>query len=74
MTLAEARNVVYARKSELEDELADSPTPYEKRLILLNLNACSEMLLYLDMLSKGLKPTFSIHTDYVPIIKKEVLA
>lgn len=74
MNIAQAREIVYARKSELEDELTDSPTPYERRLILLNLNACSEMLLYLDMISKGLKPTFSIHTDYVPIIKKEVLA
>ena len=74
MDLDQALKIAYDRKATLEDELADNPTPYERRLILLNLNACSEMLLYLDMLSKGMMPKFIIQQEYVPLIKKEVLA
>lgn len=74
MTVDEAREIVYSRKAVLESELADNPTIYEKRLILLNLSACNDMLTYLYLLSKGIKPTFSVRKDYTPILKKEVLA
>lgn len=64
MDIQAAREVVYKRKAALEGELARGPSPYEKRLILLNLNACGEMLCYLDMLAMGMKPKFFIKPEF----------
>lgn len=74
MDIEEAFKVVYDRKATLEEELADGPSHYEKRLILMNLNACNEMLCYLKMIERGLNPRFKIQSEYAPVLKNTVLA
>lgn len=74
MNLEEAFKIVYDRKATLEEELADGPSHYEKRLILMNLNACNEMICYLKMLERGLNPRFKVQQDHLPVLKKTILA
>jgi len=74
MDLDQALKIVYDRKATLEEELADGPSHYEKRLILMNLNACNEMLCYLKMIERGLNPRFKIQQEHAPVLKKTVLA
>jgi hypothetical protein len=74
MDIEQALKIVFDRKAVLEEELADSPSHYEKRLILMNLNACAEMICYLQMIERGLRPRFKIQQEYAPVIKKTVLA
>lgn len=74
MDLQAALKIVYDRKATLEDELADGPSHYEKRLILMNLNACNEMLCYLKMIERGLNPRFKIQPEYAPMLKTTILA
>jgi hypothetical protein len=74
MDIAQALKIVFDRKSVLEDELADGPSHYEKRLILMNLNACAEMICYLQMIERGMQPRFKIQLEHAPVLKKTILA
>lgn len=64
MNIEECRKVVYERKAELEEQLKCNPSPYEKRLILLNLNACFDMFCYLDIIAMGMKPRFIVRPEF----------
>ena len=67
MKIIEAFKIVQARKQELEKELLEKQDRSNKRMILMNLDSCEQMLMYLHLLDKGINVKFKIVQDnYAP--------
>lgn len=63
MTTNAARIIVQDRLAFLEREYMSCKDPYGKRLILMNMDSCHMMLMYLHLLDKGKRPRFIVKDD-----------
>ena len=63
MKLKAARKIVEDRLAFLEREYASCKDPYNKRLMLMNMDSCHEMLMYLKLLSEGKRVKFTVRPE-----------
>ena len=73
MKTHKARKIVIDHIVVLERELAHCERFTDKRMILQNLQACQEMLMYLDLIEQGREPKFKVLVDATSLfVYKEI--